>query len=153
MNTYSACIRLNIWSLVKARAEVWAVTQLYDEESLNELKVTAKKAFHSLCMDHHPDKGGEHENYLEIQKAFDLIKGATHSDFVNALDEEKQSKTVYFEPGSEECSSCRKWSDVVNTCITVTCSGFDEPTRSGRFANIRGKNKFSAMMEMGHANS
>lgn len=104
-------------------------------------------------MDHHPDRGGDHQNFLEIQAAFDLIKGAAQNNFVNALDEEKQSKTVYFEPGSEKCSSCRKWSDVVNACITVTCSGFDEPTRNGRFADIRGKTKFSAMMEMGHANS
>lgn len=137
MNIYSACIRLNIWNVVKARVEVWAITESCNNESLDELKLTAKKAFKNLCMDHHPDKGGNHQNFLEIQMAFDLIKNATCNNFINALNEEKQSKIIYMNPGSEKCNSCRKWSNIVNACITITCSGFDEPTRDNRFANVR----------------
>lgn len=143
MNIYSACIRLNIWNVVKARAEVWAITKPCNNESLDELKLIAKKAFRTLCMEYHPDKGGSNQNFLDIQMAFDLIKDATYNNFINALNEEKQSKIIFMSPGSEKCGSCRKWSNLVSACITVTCSGFDEPTKDSRFVNIRRGQVFS----------
>lgn len=152
MNIYYACVILNIWSTVKARAEIWNITKSYHDELLNDLKVIAKKSFLDLCMIHHPDKGGEHENYLIIKEAFDLIKNAKHKDFIEALNEEREFNTYYFNPGSSKCNNCRKWSNIVNSCITITCSGFDELVKNNKFTNIKG-NKSQIMTEIGHADS
>ncbi len=32
------------------------------------------KAFHNLCLKHHPDKGGNHEEFLKLQCQFEIIK-------------------------------------------------------------------------------
>lgn len=135
MNLHRACIRLGIWSIVKARSEVWFSSGSHSSESLQELKDLAKRSYRSLSMNHHPDKGGDHDNYLEIQEAFSKVKEATANDFIESLGEEKDSKTEYFEPGSDECKKCGRWSDVVGMCITVTCSGYQTPTKP-RFANV-----------------
>jgi len=143
MNLYWACIRIGIWSIVKARAEVWQASGSTSPESLQEIKDLAKRSYRSLSMLHHPDKGGDHDNYLEIQSAFDSVKSATVSDFIQALDEEKKSLIKYYEPGSEDCRGCGRWSDIVGMCITVTCSGFQAPGKP-RFANIL--NKFAVAL-------
>lgn len=147
MNLYSACIRLGIWPVVKASAEVWFAAGENSQDSFNDLfndlKNIAKKSYHDLSMNHHPDKGGDHDNYLEIQRAFNLVKNADANAFVGALSEEKQSKVKYYEPGSEECKSCGRWSEIVGMCITVTCSGYQSPSKPRLAAH---RNKFSTVL-------
>lgn len=147
MTLYSACIRLGIWSVVKARAGVWSMSGHKDHEnSMSEVKDMAKRAFKKLAMDHHPDRGGDRDNFLEIQEAAEIVKSSKLNDFLNALDDEERSSVVYFEPGSENCKSCTRWSDVVGMCITVTCSGFQEPQRR-KFVSIRGKTHFAVNLD------
>jgi DnaJ-class molecular chaperone len=147
MNLYSACIRLAVWNVAKARAEVWSISDRDgNEKSLSELRDFAKRSFKKLAMDHHPDRGGDRDNFEEIQEAIDLVKVAEAKDFIDALEDEKKSSVVYFDPGSENCKSCSRWGDVLGMCITVTCSGFQEPQRR-RFANIRGQTQFAAFLD------
>lgn len=146
MNIYEACIRLGIWSVVKARAQVWSISGSCREESLQDLKDTAKKTFKTLCMIHHPDKGGEHDYYLDIQTAHDIIKDAKSRNFLDALEDEKKSQISYYEPGSDQCFRCRKWSNLIRACFAITCSGFEEPRKS-KFANIRGRTKFAITLD------
>ena len=147
MNLYSACIRLTIWNVARARAEVWSISDRNDHEnSLSELRDFAKRSFKKLAMDHHPDRGGDKDNFVEIQEAIGIVNEAKSQDFINALDDEKRSSVAYFEPGSEDCRKCARWGDVLGMCITVTCSGFQEPQRK-RFANIRGRTQFAAILD------
>lgn len=148
MNLYNACIRLGIWSMAKARAEVWSMSnnRTVHEESLSELRDLSRRSYRKLAMDHHPDRGGDRDNFIEIQSASELVKDATVRDFVDALDDEQRSSMVYFDPGSEACKKCSRWSDVISSCITATCSGFKEPRRK-KFANIRGKTQFAAILD------
>lgn len=147
MNLYTACIRLAIWNVVKARAEVWSMSGHGDhDQSLSEVKNLAKRSFKKLAMDHHPDRGGDRDNFLEIQAAMEIVKSSKVNDFLNALDDEKRSAVVYFEPGSNNCKSCTRWGDVIGMCITVTCSGFKKPQKR-RFANLRGKTQFAVILD------
>jgi len=135
MDLFVACIRLDVWEVAKTRATVWSMSQHPSVEALTELKEFAKRSFHKLAMSHHPDKGGDQQVFVEIQQAYELIESATADNFVHALRIEKSSTATYCQPGAEQCRSCRKWSDVVQSCITVTCSGYEEP-RKPRFANL-----------------
>jgi len=143
MNLFSACIRLGIWNITKARAEVWSMSNLNtDNKLLSELLDIAKKSFKKLAMDHHPDRGGDNKNFIEIQEAYDIIKNATVGDFINSLDDEKKSSIKYFDPGSDNCKACNRWSNVIDMCITVTCSGFDEPPKRKLF-RVKGQTEFA----------
>jgi hypothetical protein len=77
-------------------------------------------------MKHHPDKGGSHEEYVNIQRAYETIKTATVAGFIEALELERQVLTKHYKPGAAECANCSKWSDVVKACATASCSGFKE---------------------------
>lgn len=139
MNIYSACIRLGIWELAKARAGVWLLSNSSDHaKSLSDLKDVIKSYYKKLALSHHPDVGGDENNFLEIQAAYDMIKAANHNDFVNALDYEKKSLTKYYEPGANNCFECNRWSDITKSCITVTCSGFQEPPPR-KFSHLLGR--------------
>lgn len=147
MNLYSACIRLGIWNTAKVRAEVWSMSDQPDhKESLSNLQDLARKSYKKLAMDHHPDMGGNRDNFIEIKDASELVQNANESDFVNALGDEQRSLITYFDPGSESCKNCVRWSDIVKSCITVTCSGFKEP-RKRKFVNIRGKTRLAVILD------
>lgn len=146
MNVYSACIRLGVWNIAKARASVWSLSNNNDHtESLSDMKETIKKCYKKLALNHHPDVGGDKYNFLEIQEAYDTIKKANCRDFVSAIDDEKKSLTKYYDPGSEQCSKCNRWSDITLSCITVTCSGFLEPPPR-KFSHIKGQTKFGSFL-------
>jgi DnaJ-class molecular chaperone len=89
---------------------------------LDELKAKAKDNFKALAMKHHPDKGGSHEAYVNIQQAYETVKTATTAGFVDAL----KFETKYYTSGAAECATCSKWSDVVRACVTASCTGFKE---------------------------
>jgi len=145
MNLYRACKILGVWSIAKARAEVWSISNI-NEESLINLKDCAKTAFKKLAMEHHPDKGGDHDKYIEIQDAFMTIKTATGRAIIDALDIEKTETSVYYRPGDEKCAGCTKWSDVVCSCLTIQCTGFEAP-KQRKFGNIRGQTQFAAQID------
>jgi len=132
MNLYDACVVLSLWHVVKARAQVWAISTSDHSIALSDTKVLAKNKFKELALQHHPDKGGQNSAYLEIQEAHELIKSATLSDFINVLGLEPKNDTKFCTPGSMECMACNKWSDVVKICITTTCTGFKQHEKSIR---------------------
>ena len=43
--------------------------------SVNSTNKEAKKAYKKLSLKHHPDRGGDKENFNLIQKAYFLLKG------------------------------------------------------------------------------
>lgn len=146
MNLYKACIRLGIWPTVRSYAEMWSVDSNKNDISiLEEVKDLAKRSFRKLSMEHHPDKGGDHNNFLEIQESFNKVKNSTIKCFISALDEELESNINYYEPGSDECKECSRWSSMVGMCITITCSGF-QPSAKPKLVNAR-KNKFEAAFD------
>ena len=126
MNLYEACAVLGVWHVVKARVEVWSMSPGDHTTALNELKSMVKDKFKELALEHHPDKGGNNEVWIKIQEAHDLIKSATIIKLMGALDIERKSSVKYCAPGSAECKSCSKWSDLANVCATSSCSGFKE---------------------------
>jgi len=135
MNLYDACMILNLWHVVKARAQVWSISTSDHTIAFNDVKSQAKNKFKELALQHHPDKGGENAKYLEIQAAHELIKLATISDFINTLSIEAVNDTKYCAPGSTDCIKCSKWSEIVNVCVTTTCTGFKQNEKSiyGKF--------------------
>jgi len=137
MNVYLACEALDIWPIVKARAEVWSISSTANAKAINNLKSIAKNKFKELAVVHHPDKGGENDKFIELQRAHDVIKNATIEQIIDSLKDEQESNRVYFEPGSLQCKDCTKWSDIVGLCITVSCTGFKSPKDS----NVLGFNK------------
>ena len=132
MNLLQACQKLEVWSIAKIHAELWQMDEDYHLESLQSVKVKAKASYKKMARNHHPDVGGDSEIYLEIQRANDVIKSSTISDFITALKEESELKKLFFEPGSKECAKCVSWSTIVNSCITVTCSSLKEHKRSSQ---------------------
>jgi len=135
MNLYEACKILSIWPIAKARAEVWSMSHINDS-SLIDLKDRAKTAFRRLALKYHPDKGGNQSKYLEIQEAFNLIKGSTGQSIIEALNIEKNVIAKYCEPGAEECWECVKWSSMIHSCLTIQCTGLEVLKK--KFKNIRG---------------
>lgn len=127
MDMYRAAVRLGIWPVIKAKAEVWLATCKPNIELLEEIHGLAKQAYHTLSLEHHPDKGGKHDNFVEIQKAYESVHISKVGDIIHALGEERRSQTQYFEPGSDSCKRCERWSSLVGVCITVTCAGFQAP--------------------------
>lgn len=126
MNLYEACATLGVWHVVKARAEVWSVSPGDHTTTLDELKSMIKDKFRELAMKLHPDKGGDNDGWVKIQEAHELIKSATVIGLVGALETEQLSGVKYHAPGSEVCNNCSKWSDIVQTCATASCTGFKE---------------------------
>ena len=147
MNLYEACKILGIWHVAKARAEVWSISSA-NEDSLEDLKNLAKTAFKRLAMEHHPDKGGDQNNYLEIQEAFNLIKEVTAQAVIDALDIEKKETAEYYNPGIDKCWGCTKWSSMVHACLTIQCTGFEAPKKR-KFGNIRGQTQFAVQIDDG----
>ncbi|CAE8644913.1 unnamed protein product, partial [Polarella glacialis] len=47
-----------------------------------------KKAYHRLAMKHHPDKGGDPEMFLDIQRAFEVLSDADQRERYDRLGEE-----------------------------------------------------------------
>lgn len=138
MNLYNACIRLDVWSAVKARAEVWSMCDSVGVVELDTLHGIIKKAYHNLALKNHPDHGGDPNNYIEIKQAYELTQKSTINDFLHSLLEEEESSAIYFTPGDDMCKKCRRWNDMLNICIVTTCAGFD-PVKKSKFTNI---NKF-----------
>lgn len=126
MTIYEACVVLNIWPIVKVWAEVWSVSKDINKESLNNIKILAKDKFKQLAMIHHPDHGGDSNEYIKIKTSIDIIKNSTINDFISALDIEIENNKIYYKVGSIECNQCTKWSNIFNSCITTMCSGFKE---------------------------
>jgi hypothetical protein len=145
MNLYEACKALGIWHVAKARAEVWSMSSV-NEDSLVDLKGHAKSAFKRLAFDYHPDKGGDQDKYLEIQEAFDDIKAATCQAFIDALDIEKKETAEYYDPGSDRCWECTKWSSMVHSCLTIHCTGYEAPKKR-KFEGIRGQTQFAVQVD------
>ena len=149
MNVFDACVRLGIWSQIKVGVEVWAFSKsAYDNAHLLTMKSIAKVAFKDLAMDHHPDRGGDPKIFLDIKSAYDIIIKSEFSDFVIALDNGKKSELVYFKSGSDQCNNCDKWGKLVDTCITMTCSGFEERKKINPI-EIRGRTRFAAILDDG----
>lgn len=123
MNLYEACIALGIWDVVRARAQVWSMVDQVAQESVDELQALAKSKFNDLALVHHPDKSGDSQEFMKLRAAAELIKMSSVQQFVDALEEEKRQNLQYFDPGSEECKSCTKWT-LLQTCSTGSCSGF-----------------------------
>ena len=140
---YQACKKLGIWGAVKAYAEVWSLSENFFDLSTIEILILAKDNFNKLALKHHPDKQGDVNEYLRVRNAYEAIRAATVKNFIDTLKDEIID-IIYHESGSEECRNCVKWSDLVNTCITVACSGF-EPLK------VRGHSQY--VMEIGNANS
>ncbi len=74
--------------MAKIWAEVWSGAVYINEESISDVISAAKGSFKQLVMVHHPDKGGDSDKYISITDAYDTIKSATISDFVDSLKEE-----------------------------------------------------------------
>jgi hypothetical protein len=117
-------VALDIWHVAKARAEIWRLVKSVDTKSLDDVKAIAKGKFREMAMVHHPDHGGDHNAYIKIQAAYDIIDAATIHSFISALDTERELQTSYHKPGSPECVSCGKWSSVIGGCMTTTCTGY-----------------------------
>lgn len=130
MNLYKACVLLDVWHLAKARAEVWALSKSPSIESYLDLQKAIKIAGRKLMVEHHPDKGGDHTKFTEIQSAYMLANNSTIIDYIGALSFEEVNK---FDPGSDECSDCKKWNDIFNVCMTVKCSGLERKPPVFRF--------------------
>ena len=124
MNLYDACIVLDLWHVVKARAQVWSISTSNHATALNEIGDKAKNRFRELALQYHPDKGGDGNKYLEIQEAYDLIKSATVSGIIDTLKIEASTNIEHFTPGNIECENCSKWSSLIKVCATHTCTGF-----------------------------
>jgi len=139
MNIYLACEVLDIWPVVKARAEVWSVSNTVNNKPINNLKAICKNKYKKLAAIHHPDKGGDQAKFIELQKAHDTIKDATVEQIIDSLKDEQECNRVFHESGSLQCKDCTKWSDIVGLCITVSCTGFKSPkdTNVLGFNNIR----------------
>lgn len=136
MDLTKACTLLDIMHVARARAEVWTIVDTPSRESFDELKVIAKNQFKVLAMTHHPDKpDGSHEAYLEIQEALRIVKEAQVSDFIDLL-----SAAQHYTPGSDECFTCGKWSDIAKVCTTTQCSGY-KPQREQKVHMGWGPNK------------
>jgi hypothetical protein len=88
MTLYQACNVLNIWPVAKIWAEVWFSSSYVDEKLVDNVVSVAKASFKQLAMIHHPDKGGESDNYVNIQNAYNVIKSATVNSFIDSLKEE-----------------------------------------------------------------
>jgi len=124
MNLYDACIVLNLWHVVKARAQVWSISTSDHSMALSDIKDRAKTRFRELALQHHPDRGGDNNKYLEIQEAHELIKSATVSGFIDTLPIEASMGIKYYTPGDMECADCSKWSELIKVCATSSCTGF-----------------------------
>ncbi len=143
MNLYEACRVLEIWLTAKAHAEVWFMSDTYTFEDVTQLHGIAKKKFKELSLENHPDmKNGGHEKFLYIQEAYSLIRYSSVNHFVAALKEEERATKQVFAPGSLECLDCGWWNDVVNSCMTGSCSGF-----KFKKPKIRGMTKFAAHLD------
>jgi len=129
MNLYDACAILDLWYAIKARAQMWSISNCRPT-SLDEVRILVKNRFKELALQHHPDKGGDNSKYLEIQEAYELIKSASVPDFIHALSIEAANNIKYYTPGSQDCANCSKWSDVVCVCVTTTCTGFKQHEKS-----------------------
>lgn len=127
MNLQYACKTLGIWDVVKARAEIWSMVDKPSATSIADLKESAKVAFKRLAIGCHPDTGGDHNIYLKVKEAFDIVKAAEAKDFIDAL---YFKETQYFNPGDDECKRCNKWSDIASTCITRDCTGYEQLRQS-----------------------
>ncbi len=126
MTLYQACIALDIWGAVKARAQVWSMSSIGNEaDMLDILYAIAKTSFHKLALAHHPDKGGSTNRYLQFEGAYNKVKASRAQDFIDALQDESKVTMVTYKPGSNECRSCSRWSAIFDACITDTCSGFN----------------------------
>jgi len=144
LNLYEACAVLDFWHVAKARAEVWRLVKSIEITSLDDVKALAKIRFKELAMEYHPDHGGDHDHYLKIQEAHNTIDRATIHDFIFALDFERQLQTVYYKPGSRDCGSCKKWSNVVSACMTTRCTGYDNALQRNDKVGREGKNLSSS---------
>ena len=52
---------------------------LFMQLDINNLDLDkAKKAYHKLALEYHPDKGGSHEKMLELSKNYGIIKAYLH---------------------------------------------------------------------------
>jgi DnaJ-class molecular chaperone len=130
-----------MWRVVKARAQVWAISkQGGSDASLESLRLIAKQKFRELVMIHHPDKGGTNSDYIEIQEAYNIIKSAERKDFIRALDIEAESNIIQHKPGSSECKQCSRWSSIFQACITSTCTGFRKHAISNKYKRWTRKN-------------
>lgn len=124
MSLYVASIVLGVWPIIKACGEVWRISPGDHTTALNDLKGLVKNRFKELAMLHHPDRGGDHSQYVGIQQAYDIVKSATISNIIDAIQEECKLAVQHYRAGSPECRSCSKWSDICGVCATTSCSGF-----------------------------
>jgi hypothetical protein len=92
---------------------------------VDDLISIVKDKFHDLAMKHHPDRGGNSDEYIRVREAYELIKSSIANHFISALEDEKKANTKYFTPGSNECKNCRKWSSVISGCLTSICTGLE----------------------------
>ena len=138
MTLYEACVILGVWHIARARAEVWKLIKSVENKALEDMKTIIKSRFKAMANLYHPDHGGEHDKYIEIQKAHDIVDTASVQDFINALDSEIKLYIAYYKPGSNECLSCDKWSNVISACITTTCTGYKNDVQRKDKVNQRG---------------
>ena len=129
MNVYEASMNLGIWPMVKARAEIWSVTKP-NESVFADFQEAIKNKYKELMMVHHPDKGGETEECIKVQKAYELLKFSNINHFIDALAQEKKCNAKFYKPDSPECTSCEKWSAMMGLCMTTTCTGFEQRENS-----------------------
>jgi len=124
MNVYEASILLSVWPVVKARAEIW-LTAKPSESMWNGFKDIIKNRYRELSLVHHPDMGGDHDTYIKIQRAYEVLRYSALEDIVEALSYEKKMIAEYCKPGSDKCKNCSKWSKMINLCATISCTGFE----------------------------
>ena len=135
MTLYEACVILGVWPMAKAHAQVWSMSSGDHSSMLDEFKAKVKDKFRELALKHHPDKGGNNDEYVKIQFAHELVKASTVASLIWALESEKQASTKYYDPGSSECGNCSKWSDLVHACSTSSCTGFSEHSKRNKSRN------------------
>jgi len=122
MTLRQACKLLGIWPIVEIWTKIWSNSRVIS--TTGNIIMSAKSNFKNLAMKHHPDKGGDHNVYVKIQEAFNMVKDATVNDFICMYREEGDKTDIFYKSGSQECLGCVKWSSIAKTCISNTCLGF-----------------------------
>jgi curved DNA-binding protein CbpA len=53
-----------------------------------------KKAYHRKCKEHHPDKGGKHENMAEINRAYMVLGDPTSRERYDQTDDDQNTGSI-----------------------------------------------------------
>lgn len=138
MNFFEACTKLDIWDAVRVRLEVQLMSN--SEDFYFNILGMARDAFKKLALKHHPDHGGVHSNYIEIQEAHNIIKGSTEREMLYSINDAVKANKIYYIAGSEHCIRCARWSTILNNCAHTKCEGFQE-LRKPKFSKIKGSQK------------